>query len=73
MGYLFVMSVHGSFVSCFIPKDIFLCSLSSDKITTSTSSPTFTKSCADLKCVDQDISETWTKPSTPSAISMKAP
>ena len=43
------------------------------KITASISSPTFTKSCALLKCVDQLISETWIKPSTPSATSINAP
>ena len=56
-----------------MPRDIFLSSLSSVKIITSTSSPTLTKSWADLKWVDQDISETCTSPSTPSAISIKAP
>ena len=49
--------VHVS-VICLIPRDIFLDSRSIDKITASTSSPTFTKSCAERKCVDQDISET---------------
>ena len=58
IGYLEVISVHGSGVICLIPRDIFLDSRSIDKITASTSSPTFTKSCADRKCVDQDISET---------------
>src|SRR6056300_1809973 len=58
IGYLEVMSVHGSGVICLIPKDILRDSRSIDKITATTSSPTFTKSCAERKCVDQDISET---------------
>ena len=57
-GYFLVISVQGSELSCFIPKDIFLSSLSRVRITASTSSPTLTKSCAERKCVDHDISET---------------
>ena len=72
-GYFEVISVQGSGVICFIPRDIFRDSLSRDKTTASTSSPTLTKSCAERKWVDQDISDTCTSPSTPSSISTKAP
>ena len=72
-GYFDVISVHGSGETCFKPRDIFRDSLSKVRIIASTSSPTFTKSCADLKCVDHDISDTCTNPSTPSSISIKAP
>ena len=41
-----------------LDRDILRSSLSSVKTTASTSSPTFTKSCAERKCVDHDISET---------------
>ena len=44
IGYFSVMSVQGSLVSCLIPSDIFLDSLSKVKTTASTSSPTETKS-----------------------------
>src|SRR5690606_20078946 len=72
-GYLEVISVQGSGVNCLMPKDILRSSRSMVKTTASTSSPTFTKSWADLKWVDQDISDTWIRPSTPSATSIKAP
>src|SRR5690554_254138 len=73
--YLVPMSslVHGSSVSCLIPKDIFLSSLSNVNTTASISSPTFTKSAGFLKCCDHDISDTWIKPSTPGASSRNAP
>ena len=48
-GYLFVISVHGSGVSCLTPSDIFLSSRSNVSILASILSPTLTKSCADLK------------------------
>ena len=43
-GNLLVISDHGSTVNCFIPKDIFLESLSKVKTTASILSPTLTKS-----------------------------
>ena len=49
IGYFDVISVHGSGVICFIPSDIFLDSRSNVNIIASTSSPIFTKSCAERK------------------------
>ena len=72
-GYFSVILIQGSGVSCLIPKDILRSLRSRVKITASTSSPSFTKSWAERKWVLQDISETWIRPSTPSAISTKAP
>ena len=72
-GYFSSIVSHGSCFSCLIPKDILRSSRSSVRITASTSSPTFMKSWAERKCCDQDISDTWIKPSTPGAISMNAP
>ena len=48
-GYFLVISVQGSELNCLIPRDIFLSSLSNVKTIASTSSPTFTKSCAERK------------------------
>ena len=42
--------VQGSSVSCLMPKDIFLSSLSSVNTTASISTPTFTKSAGFLRC-----------------------
>ena len=44
MAYFFSTSCHGSATNCFMPSDIFLSSLSKDKITASTSSLTLRKS-----------------------------
>ena len=57
-GYFLVISVQGSGVNCFTPNDIFRSSLSNVNIFASILSPTLTKSCADLKWVDHDISDT---------------
>ena len=72
-GYFSLMLAHGSALSCLIPRDIFLSSLSRVRMLASTSSPTLRKSCALLRCDDHDISETWIRPSTPGWISMNAP
>ena len=44
LGYLVIISSHGSGMSCFMPSDIFRSSLSRVRITASTLSPTFRKS-----------------------------
>ena len=59
--------------SCFIPKDIFLSSLETSRILTSTSSPIATKSLGCLIVLVQDISETCKRPSILSSKLTKAP
>ena len=66
-------SVHGSLVSCLTPRDIFFSFLSIERITAFNSSPAFMKSEGFLRCCDQDISETWIRPSTPGVSSKNAP
>ena len=71
--YFSSISSQGSGVSCFTPKLIFLSSISIDNTLASTSSPILYTSEGFLICLVQDISETWTKPSTPGSSSIKQP
>ena len=72
-GNLNSMLSHGSGTSCFMPRLIFRSSRSMPNTTVSISSPTFRNSWALRRCWLQLISLTWSRPSTPSDTSTKAP
>ena len=66
-------SSHGLVLHCFMPKEIRRRSSSISNTITSTSSPNCTSLDGLTFLLVQSISETWTKPSTPSSISTKQP
>ncbi len=58
---------------CLRPRDIFRSSSLTLSIITSMTSPTDTTFEGCLMCLVHDISEMWTRPSTPGSSSTKAP
>ena len=73
IGYLSSSSVQGFCSICFMPSAMRLALGSMSRTTASTSWPTSSIFDGCLRRLVQDISETWTRPSTPCSISMNAP
>ena len=73
VGYFTGRASHGSSSICFIPSEIFSSDGSTLSTTASISSPmeTSLEGCRTFRV--QDISEMWTRPSTPFSSSTKAP
>ena len=66
-------SFQGFGVVCLIPNEILWCSESISRTITSTSCPTDKTFAGDKLFLNQDISDTWTKPSMPLSISTNTP
>src|SRR6266702_7296176 len=71
--YLSPITVYGFTSVCLIPREMRRFPLSTPSTTASTSSPTLRISEGCRNRLVQDISETWTSPSTPSSRATKAP
>ena len=72
-GYRCSKASHGLGSTCFIPSEIRREDRSTSRTTTSTTSPTVTTLEGCLTRWVQDISEIWTRPSTPGSNSTNAP
>ena len=73
VGYFMGRASQGSSSICFIPREIFSSSVSTLRTTASISSPMDTSFEGWRTFRVHDISEMWTRPSTPFSSSTKAP